>query len=106
LYERGSELLHFNLTTEIIRGLTISQATYKFLLSNQRFEHNVLSNALETGIDSFEPKHSSLFMADSLPKKYCLGRIRSIAVVRKRHLSGLSEAQGTGLHECPLEAYQ
>lgn len=106
MYECVSELLRFNLATEKKHGQAVSQATYKFLFSDQRFKHHILSNALETGIDSLEQNHSSLFVADSLPRKFRLGRIRSIVVVRKRHLSGLSKAQGTGLHEYQLETYQ
>ena len=106
MYECGSELLHFNLATEKKHGQTVSQATYKFLFSDQRFKHHVLSNALKARIDFLEQNQSSLFVTDSLPRKYHPVRIRSIAVVRKRHLSGLSKAQGTGLHEYQLEANQ
>lgn len=106
MYECGSELLHFNLAIEKKHGQTMSQATYKFLFSDQRFKHHVPSNALETEIDSLEQNNSSLFVADSLPRKFRSGRIRSIAVVRKRHLSDLSKAQSTGLHEYQLEANQ
>ena len=106
MYECGSELLRFNLAAEKKHGQPVSQATYKFLFSDQRFKHHVLSNALKARIDSLEQNHSSLFVADSFTRKFRPCRIRSIAVVRKRHLSGLSKAQGTGLHEYPLEANQ
>jgi hypothetical protein len=102
----GSELLHFSLTTEKKLGQTVSQVIYKFLFSDQRFKYHILSNALETGIDSLEQNHSSLFVADSLPRKFRPFQIRSITVVRKRHLSGLSKGQSTGLHEHQLEVNQ
>jgi hypothetical protein len=106
LYVRGSELLYFKLATENNHCQTASQVIYKFLFSDQRFKHHILSYTLETGIDSLEQNHSSLFMADSLSRKFRPYRNRSITVVRKRHLSGLSKSQSTGLHEYQLEAYQ
>ena len=99
MYECGSELLRFNLAAEKKHGQTVSQATYKFLFSDQRFKHHVLSNALKARIDSLEQNHSSLFVADSLPGKYRSGRIRSIAVMKERPMSGSSKAQITGLQK-------
>jgi hypothetical protein len=83
----------------------MAHATHKFLLSDQSFKLHVLSDALETGIASLNQITFSLFVADSLPGKYRSGRIRSIAVMKERHMSGSSKAQITGLHKYQLEIY-
>ena len=106
MYECCSELLHFNLAAEKRHGQIMSQTTQKFLFSDQIFKFHILPNALETGIDSLKQITSSLFAADLLPEKYRSSRIRSNAVMKKRHLSGSSMAQITDLHKYRLETYR
>jgi hypothetical protein len=106
MYECCSELLHFYLAAEKRHNQIVSQATHKFLFSDQGFKLHVLSNALETGIDSFKQITSTFFTANSFPEKYRSGRIRSIAVMKKRHMSGSSKAQITGLYKSQLETYR